>query len=177
VPPSSNEDGSLVANLIGAASYRTNVDRILTAHDIPLEGPPDMDRLEREVATIAKWLALQAIHRSSIGDGRLQGDDRLVAMIIALIATDYLSARAETKFEPAGLLACYSLSHELCGEIEEERFGEATATFNSLSTQRAKVLAAVGNQIALFYTKQADESLKRLGELFDIMRKHLRPNS
>ena len=62
-----------------AASYRSCMDRLLSTHQISLEGPPNVDVLIREVGTVSKWIALEGMRRSGRVSDPPTGADQLLA--------------------------------------------------------------------------------------------------
>lgn len=170
---SRNERAEIFDGIERAYAYSSARDNIIASRDISVTGPPDIDKDVWEVATLAKWITLQAAHCDD--SKTLDDNDRFVAMLIALAAVDHLSSLANVSNEDAASVACISLNAELLGIPNSNGFDDALNAFNEMavSPQRAKTLQAIGNHVALFICKNEDAQLIALRDLFNMLRRHV----
>lgn len=158
-------------------SYRQHMDAVLESHDIPLQSWADYDKLEQEVISVSQWIGKQSVLRSMRDASSLDDDDRFIAMLIAFVASDHLTRLANISFEVNSVMTCLDLNHALGGDLAPDAIDELIETHNAMATDtdQAKILQAIGNQVASFLAGDYEESLNKLGKLFSLMRENVEP--
>jgi hypothetical protein len=152
-----------------AASYRSCMDRLLSTHQISLEGPPNVDVLIREVGTVSKWIALEGMRRSGRVSDPPTGADQVLGMLITLVAADHISRLASAPLEECGMLGCYALSRDLTGNIQEivhSILDDATRLHNGMASKHPELLDSIGNSVAAFFSSNSDVHLDHIGGSF-----------
>lgn len=161
------------------SEYRTLMDRLLSDKRIR---PSEPTKPEDEVVTVSIYIAEHAVKRSGKNIESLSAGETFVAMLIALVSANVLSAAANVSFELTGGVACTGL----CLQIHPHKKGEEIGTLvreviddhNKMVTDPdSKIVEAIGTQTEKFFSTANEEYLSKQSELFQMLSKKLAEGS
>jgi hypothetical protein len=161
---------------LAAFAYRKDMDRILAARGIQVTVAAGQDQVVQEVVSVARWIGREAVRRAKPPQIALDADDRFLGMLVAMVSAKHLSRLGEVSFETTSMLACVMLDAELGGKLGQAEVGAVVDMYNRMSSgENSKVILAIGTQVAGFCSSNEDRYLNTLGQLFLLLRQHLKP--
>ena len=166
---------ALAKNMFDAFVYRERMDKILATRSIEVKRTAGDDQVVQEVVAVSRWLGREAVRRSKRPHTALDADDRFLGMLVAMVSANHLSRLGEVSFETTSTVACVMLDSDLGGKLGEAEVGAVVDMYNKMSSENSKVIRAIGTQVAGFSSSNDDKFLDALGELFLLLRQHLKP--
>jgi hypothetical protein len=150
------------------------MDRILAVRAIPLGANPKHDATG-EVVAMSRWLALEAARRAGRTMPNIDGDDRFLAMLFAVVAANHLSRLANVFFEAPSTLACCFVDADLGGKLGQADIKSFVDTYNAMCEhpEHTDTIRAAGTQVAAFFSTNHDKYLENLGRLFAVLRQDM----
>lgn len=121
---------------------------------------------------MSRWLALEAARRAGRALPDIDGDDRFLAMLFAVLAANHFSRLADVFFEAASTLACCFVDADLGGKLGQADIKSVVDTYNAMCEhpEHTDTIRAAGMQMAGFFSTNHDKYLRNLGRLFAVMR-------
>jgi hypothetical protein len=96
-------------------------------------------------------------------------------MLVAMVSANHLSRLGDVSFETTSTVACVMLDADLGGKLGQAEVGAVVNMYNKMSSENSNVIRAIGTQVAAFCSSNEDKHLDALGELFLVLRQHLKP--
>lgn len=172
-PQESRMEASAQSTATGTPSsdYRKWMDAILKKRQIVPEnerGKPDF-----EVISVASYIVRESLSRASRDSKKLNDDEAYVAALYAMVAANHLSRLGHVSFEASSAAVCL----DVLGDRGLASLPETIQLYNSMATspREARVLEAIGNQVALFFMSNDDQYLDELGERFGTLVSSVKP--
>jgi hypothetical protein len=162
-------------SMFEAASFRDSLDRIIKDYSLSVPDNSGENKLEHEVIAVSKFIAKESVKRSGREISHLNDDEAYIAMLIGFVTADHVSRLAHVSFEVTSTIVCTVLMAHKPVEDIGRLTNEVINGYNRMATSpdEGKVLQAIGTQVSNFFLTSKEEFLNKLGELFELMSKHI----
>jgi hypothetical protein len=129
------------------------------------------DQLSHEAIALAQYISAEALKRSGKSIKSAYEDEAFLAMLICMVATDYLSQQLELQFETLSSAACIPLCRNIRTDTATELFKEVISEHNRMAQDKddSQITLSIGSHVADFFNKNVDESLDKLSGLFNLL--------
>lgn len=148
-----------------AVSPSNTLENLISVYSINVSENTEK-RIESIVISLARFIAYESVRKSGRDIGRLSDDERYLAMLICLVASNHLTRITNLSFEMLSIIACLDLD-ERKGADFSELIDDYIQMANSPSESR--VLQAIGNQVAHFVSTGDSHYLDKLSELYVLL--------
>lgn len=153
--------------LFGATQFRHNLDQILSAHSLGVE-KETTNKLALEVISVVVFITRKSIEFAGRDYRSLSESEAFAASLVSIVAADHITRLAHLPFEAVCLVVGAALwGPSMGGEKAAELFHDALEEFNRLAQhpEHQKLLTAIGNNVAKFFSSNDMEYLKKVGEV------------
>ncbi len=123
-------------------------------------------RTESIIISVARFITQESVKRSGRNIVGLNDDERFLAMLICLVASNHLTKITNLSFEILSAVACLDFDKHKGAD-----FGELIANYNRMvnSPSESYALEAIGNQVLQFVSTGDSLYLDKLGELYSLL--------
>ena len=156
-----------LGKLLHAASYRSNMDRILDGHDLKRDREPET-QLMSEVVAVANLITRKTIEYAGKSIEGLTDEERVLANVVMIVSCDHISRMSvEVSFELSSI-ACNAglwavrLGVDGSGDLLEQ----TVILHNQLAEEEQDILELIGKRVAGFFDTDDLKYLDSLGKAY-----------
>lgn len=147
-----------------------SLENLATAYSINI---PNISktRIESLVISVAQFIAKESINRSGRNIDDLSQNERFIAMLICLVASNHLTRLTNISFEMLSAIACVDLDIRKGAD-----FAELIVNYNRManSPSESRVLETIGKHVVKFTSTGDSRYLDKLSKLYVLLMSNIK---